>query len=417
MDIARPSSRRQRRILRSAYAVGGLAAVLIVTLGLSRLKPAAPSVERGSVWIDTVKRGPMIRQVRGLGILTPENVRWIPAGTEGRVEEILVKPGAEVKAGTTLLVLSNQELELAALDSEWQLKAAEAETENLKVQLQSQLFDQQASAATVRAGYRQAKLQAEADEELAKSGLVSNLTLKISESKAEELGTRSELEQKRLDINELSTTARLAVQQARVEQLRALARLKRNQVEALHVRAGLDGVLQQLPVQVGQRLAPGATLAKVADPRRLKAELKIAETQAKDIVIGQPASIDTRNGIVPGRVVRIDPAVQNGTVMVDVAIEGSLPKGARPDLSVDGTIELERLGAVLSVGRPAFGQEQSTIGLFRLEPGGAQAVRVKVKVGRSSVNTIEILDGLKEGDQVILSDTSAWDDFDRLRLK
>jgi HlyD family secretion protein len=416
MDIVRPSNQRRRRLLRSAYALGGLVAVLIVTLGLSRLKPAAPSVERGSVWIDTVKRGPMVRQVRGLGILAPENVRWIPAGTEGRVEEILVKPGAEVKAGTTLLVLSNQELELAALDSEWQLKAAEAETENLKVQLQSQLFDQQASAATVRAGYRQAKLQAEADEELAKSGLVSNLTLKISESKAEELGTRSELEQKRLDINELSTTARLAVQQARVEQLRALARLKRNQVDALRVRAGLDGVLQQLPVQVGQRLAPGATLAKVADPRHLKAELKIAETQAKDIVIGQAASIDTRNGVVPGRVVRIDPAVQNGTVTVDVAIDGSLPKGARPDLSVDGTIQLERLDDVLSVGRPAFGQEQSTVGLFRLEPGGAQAVRVKVKIGRSSVNTIEILDGLKEGDQVILSDTSAWDDFDRLRL-
>jgi len=417
MDIQRsPAHARNRRRLKIGYALAGLAAIMTISLGLSRLRPAAPSVERGSFWIDTVKRGPMLRQVRGLGTLVPEEIRWIPAATEGRVEQIIVKPGAAVKKETVLLVLSNPELELAALDADWQLKAAEAETSSLKVKLESQLLDERALAATVQANYHQALLQAEAEEELAKSGLVSNLTLKISQSKAQELGTRKELEEKRLDISAESTRAQLAAQEARVEQLRGLARLKREQVRALRVRAGIEGVLQQLPVQVGQRMTPGATLAKVADPRRLKAELKIAETQAKDIQIGQPASIDTRNGVVAGRVVRVDPAVQNGTVTIDVAIEAALPKGARPDLSVDGTIELERLDNVLHTGRPASGQERGTVGLFRLEGNGGTAVRVKVTLGRSSVDTVEVVDGLKEGDRVILSDTSAWDAFDRLRL-
>jgi HlyD family secretion protein len=416
MDIQRQSPARKRRILRVVYAFSGLVAILFITLGLSRLKPAAPAVERASIWVDTVKRGPMLRQVRGLGTLVPEEIRWIPAATEGRVERILVLPGKAVTADTVLLELSNPELELSALEADWQLKEAEAEYTNVKVGLESQLLDQQANAATIRANYHQATLQAEADEELARSGLVSGLTLKLSKSRADELAIRKDLEQRRLDISSESTKAQLAVQEARLEQLRGQARLRRNQVRALRVRSGIDGVLQQLPVQVGQRVAPGATLAKVAEPRRLKAELKIAETQAKDIQIGQPASIDTRNGVVAGRVTRVDPAVQNGTVTVDVAIEGALPKGARPDLSVDGTIELERLDDVLFVGRPAFGQEQSTVGIFRLAPGGREAARAKVKLGRSSVNTVEILEGLKEGDQVILSDTSAWDAFDRLRL-
>jgi HlyD family secretion protein len=416
VDIPRRTNIGRRRLVRGAYAAAGLGAVLAISLGLARLKPAMPTVERGSIWVDTVMRGPMVRQVRGLGTLVPEEVRWIPAATESRVERIYVKPGAAVKADTVLMELSNPELELAALDAQMQLRAAEADHTNLKVALESQLLDEQANAATIQASFHQAKLQAEADEELAKDGLVPNLTLKLSQSKAQELGTRKELEEKRLNISAEASEAQLAAQQAKVDQLRALARLKKSQVEALRVRPGLEGVLQQLPVQVGQRVSPGATLAKVADPRRLKAELKIAETQAKDIQIGQPASIDTRNGIVAGHVARIDPAVQNGTVTVDVAFSTALPKGARPDLSVDGTIELERLADVLHVGRPAFGQEQSTVGIFRLEPGGREAGRVKVKLGRSSVNMVEILDGLKEGDQVILSDTSAWDAFDRLRL-
>ena len=402
--------------MRGAYAAAALGAVLAITLGLARLKPAAPTVERGSIWVDTVMRGPMVRQVRGLGTLVPEEVRWIPAATESRVERIYVKPGAAVKTDTILLELSNPELELAALDAQMQLRAAEADHTNLKVGLESQRLDEQANAATIQASFHQARLQAEADEELAKDGLVPNLTLKLSQSKAQELGTRKELEEKRLNISAEAAEAQLAAQQAKVDQLRALARLKKSQVDALRVRPGLEGVLQQLPVQVGQRVAPGATLAKVADPRRLKAELKIAETQAKDIQIGQPAVIDTRNGVVAGHVARIDPAVQNGTVTVDVAFDAALPKGSRPDLSVDGTIELERLTDVLHVGRPAFGQEQSSVGIFRLQPGGREAERVKVRLGRSSVNMIEIVDGLKEGDQVILSDTSAWDAFDRLRL-
>jgi HlyD family secretion protein len=415
MDIARPSQAGKKRRKQIIIAGGGLLAVLLITLGLSRLKPAAPTVERGSVWIDTVRRGPMLRQVRGLGTLVPEEIRWIPALSEGRVERILVQPGTQVKADTVILELSNPQIDLDALDTAWQLKAAEAETINLKVRLESQRLDQVAAAATVEAGQKQARLQADADQALSDEGLVSDLNLKISQSRAGEMTTRLEIEQKRLEINNEAIQAQLAVQEARLAQLRGLAALKRRQMEALRVRAGIDGVLQQLPVQVGQQIAPGATLAKVTVPGRLKAELRIAETQAKDIQLDQKASIDTRNGIVPGHVIRIDPAVENGTVKVDVALEGALPKGARPDLSVDGTIELERLADVLQVGRPAFGQEQSTVGLFRLGAGG-DASRVQVKLGRSSVNLVEIVEGLAEGDQVILSDTSAWDSFDRIRL-
>jgi len=416
MDVPRQVNKRKKALTRTLYGIGGVTALAAITVGLSHLKPAAPSVSRATVWVDTVKRGPMVRQVRGLGTLVPEEIRWIPATTEGRVERIIIKPGTAVKADSVILEMSNPELENSASDAEWQLKAAEADYTSTRVRLQSQLLDQQAGFATTEATAKQAKLQAQADTELSEHGLISDLTLKLSLSKADESQTRLDLDRKRLDIAAESTAAELAAQQARVEQLRAQAELKHSQVRQLHVRAGIEGVLQQLPVEVGQRLAPGATLAKVTVPGRLKAELKIAETQAKDIQIGQSASIDTRNGLVEGKVSRIDPAVQNGTVTVDVALAGALPKGARPDLSVEGTVQLEKLDDVLYVGRPAFGQEQSVVGLFRLTDEGQGAVRVQVKLGRSSVNTVEILDGLQAGDQVILSDTSAWDAFDRLRL-
>jgi len=416
VDVPRQTNKRRRTLTRTLYGVGGVTVLAALTLRLSHLKPAAPSVERATVLLDTVKRGPMVRQVRGLGTLVPEEIRWIPAATEGRVERILIKPGTAVKADSVILELSNPELESAAMDAGWQLKAAQADDANLKVKLQSQLLDQKAAFATVQANAKQSRLQAEADAELAKHGLISDLQMKLSTSRAEESAIRQDLEEKRLEIAAESMQAELAAQEARLEQLRAQADLKRSQVRQLRVRAGIEGVLQQLPVGVGQRIAPGGTLAQVTVPGRLKAELKIAETQAKDVQIGQRASIDTRNGLAEGTVSRVDPAVQSGTVTVDVALGGPLPKGARPDLSVEGTIELERLDDVLYVGRPAFGQEQSVVGMFRLDDDGSGAARVQVRLGRSSVNRVEILDGLKPGDQVILSDTSAWDAFDRLRL-
>jgi HlyD family secretion protein len=417
MDIPRKSQARKRRLRKVIYALLVLCAIPLITLGLSRLKPAAPTVERATVWTDTVKQGSMLRQVRGLGTLIPEEIRLIPANTEGRVERIVVKPGAVVKPDSILLELSNPELQQEAMDAEMQVKAAEAEYISLRVQLDSQLLDQEAAAATIKSDYSQAKLQAEANEELAKKGLLSDLTLKLSKTRAEELAIRNNIENKRLSISSESVQAQLTTQRTKIDQLRALNQLKRGQVESLKVRAGIEGVLQQLPLEVGQRVTPGTTLAKVAEPKRLKAELKIAETQAKDIQIGQIASIDTRNGLIEGRVARIDPAVLNGTVTVDVTLEGALPQGARPDLSVDGTIELERLENVLYVGRPVHGQANSTIGIFKLDEGGEQASRIQVKLGRSSVNTIEIVEGLKVGDQVILSDMAAWDAFDRVRLK
>ncbi len=417
MDIQRPSQARQRRIRRTLYVVTGVVAAALITLGLSRLEPAAPTVERGSAWMDTVKRGPMLRQVRGAGTLVPETIRWIPAVTQGRVERIPALPGTPVEPGTVILELSNPELELAALDAESQLKGAEAELTNLRVQLESQTLTQQAGAATVESEARQARLQAEADEALSKDGLIADLTLKLSLVRADELKGRSAIEGKRLAIAAEAARAQLAVQETRVQQVRAAWRLRVSQLDALRVRAGIPGVLQQVMVEVGQQVAPGTNLARVAEPGRLKAEVRIAETQARDVQVGQVASIDTRNGIIPGRVTRIDPAVQNGTVTVDVALEGALPRGARPDLSVDGTVELERLDQVLYVGRPAFGQEHATVGLFKVQPGGATAARVPVKLGRSSVNTIEIVEGLEEGDEVILSDMSAWDAHDRIRLR
>jgi HlyD family secretion protein len=418
VDIARPAIiARQRRTRRIAYGAASFVAVLLITLGLSRLKPAAPSVDRGTLVIDTVKRGGMLRQVRGNGTLVPEELRWIPAATEGRVERIVVQPGSTVSPDTIILELSNPELEMQALDAESQLRAAEAQYAELKVRLESQHLDQEAAAASVQADYAQARMRADTDQQLADQGLVADLNRKLSRVAADQLENRNRIEQRRLAIAGDSIKAQFAGQQAQVEQKRVLARLRRNQVKAQAVRAGIGGMLQQVPVEVGQRVTPGTILAKVAEQNRLKAVIKVAETQAKDVQIGQPASIDTRNGVVDGRVSRVDPAAQNGTVTVDVAFTSELPKGARPDLSVDGTVELERLENILYVGRPAQGgQGPGPIGLFKLEEGGSTATRVTVRLGRASVSTVEVVGGLKEGDQVILSDTSAYDAVDRIRL-
>ena len=417
MDIQRPSNARAKKIRRIIYA--GVATLFLVgvTFGLSRLKPAAPAVERATVYTDEVKRGPMLREVRGLGTLVPEEIRWIPAQTDSRVDRIVIRPGALVKPETIILELSNPGLQRDALDAEYQLKGAQADYENLKVQVNSELLNQKAQAAAIRSEYEQAKLQHDVDEKLHESGLGADVTAKLSKVKAEQLAIRAQLEDQRTAIAGDSAAARLMAQRAHIDQQRALHELRRSELEALHVRAGIDGVLQLLPVDVGQHVTPGTNLARVADPKKLKAEIKIAETQAKDATIGQKATIDTRNGVVSGHVSRIDPSVQNGTVTVDVAIDQALPPGARPDLSVDGTIEIENLKDVLYVGRPVHGQTGSTVGIFKLEPDGSDASRVNVKLGRSSVNTIEIVEGLKVGDKVILSDMSAWDNFDRIRLK
>ncbi len=420
MDIPRPDAAKDRRRRRWLYATAGLLVVAITTVALSRLKPAVPTVERAQVWMDTVKRGEMLRQVRGNGTLVPEEIIWVPTLNPGRVERILVLPGAAVKATTVLVELSNPEVEQAALDAEWQLKASEAELVNLRVQLETQRLNQQAVLATAEAAYTNAKLDAEVNEELGSSGLVPAVILKQSKVKAEELKKLKEIESERLRIGAEATKAQLAAQEAKLEPHRAQQLLKRQRVEALKIRAGIDGVLQKLgdatSLQVGQQLSAGANVARVANPRRLKAEIKIYETQAKDIQFDQIASIDTRNGVVTGHVTRIDPAVENGTVTVDVALDSPLPKGARPDLSVEGTIELERLENVLHVGKPVQGNPHSTVGLFKLILSGKEAIRVPVKLGRSSVSTIEVIEGLKSGDQVILSDMSPWDAHDRIRL-
>jgi HlyD family secretion protein len=417
MDFERPASvARKKRTRRVLLAVGGVVAIALVTLGLSRMKPAAPSVERATLWIDTVKRGEMLRQVRGSGTLVAEEIRWIPAGTEGRVERILGHPGDRVTENTIILELSNPELARVVLDAEWELKGAEADLTRQRVELESQLLSERAVAAGVRADFHQAELEAAMQDKLSQDGLTSELELKRAKLRAEEQGIRHDLEEQRLTIAAQANDAQLAVQQARLEQRRALHKLRKSQLDALRVRAGVVGVLQLVPVEVGQSVTPGTNLARVAEPGRLKAEVRIAETQVPEVAIGQTASIDTRNGIVPGRVTRIAPSSLNGSVAVDIALLGELPRGARPDLNVDGTIELERLADILYVGRPAFGQEGGRVGVFRLVDGGKEAVRVPVKLGRSSVSTVEILDGLAEGDQVVLSDMSQWDAFDRVRL-
>ncbi len=419
MDIARPSVAGQRRRRQILYGSIGIVLVTLGTMGVYRLKPAAPTVERSTVWVDTVKRGSVLRQVRGLGTLVPMegSIQFLPAVTEGRVDKILELPGAQVKADTILLEMNNPQLTQEALDSGWKLKAAEADYKNLEVALASQVLAQKSLSAQAQSEYSQAKMQADIDSELAKLGVISQLSMNVSHQKAEQLSTQNDIEKQRLVNSSEVLKAQLQAKQAEVEQFRALAELKKSQLDRLRVRAGIDGVLQEQTLKIGQYVTPGTTLAKVVQPQRLKAELKIAETQAKDIQIGQPASVDTHNGVIPGHVVRIDPSVVNGTVTVDVTLDAKLPQGARPDLSVDGTIDLEKMDNVLYVGRPAFGQEQSTVGMFKLEPDGTGAVRAQVKLGRSSVNTVEILQGLKEGDQVVLSDMSRWDSFDRVRLE
>ena len=421
MDVPRKDARRKKLIKRILIGLVLLAAIPAITVALSRLKPAAPGVEMSTLWPDTVKRGPMLREVRGLGTLVPEDTLLIPATTDGRVQRILVYPGTPVKADTVVMILTSPELETATLDAEFALKAAEADYANLKVTLAKAKIDMQATAAQVGADFNTAKLKADRDAALSKEGLYAEVDAKISAVTAEQLGGRYQLEQKRMSINGDAEEAQLAAQNVKVEQLRAQLSLKKSQLAQLKVTAGFDGMLQQLPtpVEVGQKVVAGTPLGKVAQPSKLKAELKIAETQVKDVAIGQHAVIDTRNGLIEGRVSRIDPSILSGTVTVDVALiigKEGLPKDARPDLSVDGTIELERLNDVVFVGRPVFGQQDSTVQLFKLEPDGKYATKVKVQLGKSSVNTIEIKDGLKVGDQVILSDMSAYDAYDRIKL-
>ena len=420
MDIQRPASvARQKKLRRISFAIAGVLVIGLVSVVLARLKPAAPTVERATVWVDTVKRGPMLRQVRGLGTLVPvdEARRLIPAATQGRVERILIRPGVEVTPDTVVLELSEPQLQQQLAEADQQMRAAEAEYNSLEAQLGTERLSQRAAAAIVAADRDAAKAQYEVDDKLAKEGLVGILQLQISKVRYESLEKRNQIEQDRIAVAEANYKARLLAQQARIDQLRSMFNLRRQQVDQLRVRAGMEGVLEQVTVNVGQQVSPGTNLARVADPTRLKAELRIAETQAKDLTIGQRAQVDTRNGIIEGKVIRIDPAAQQGTVTVDVELVGELPRGARPDLSVDGTIELERLDNVLNVGRPAFGQEQSTVGLFKVDQTTGEAMRAQVQLGKSSVNTIEVIGGLAEGDQVILSDMSAWDQFERIRLR
>jgi len=418
MDKTRdPSVKRNKKIRRIIYIFLFIAGIAGVSVGLSRLKPAAPTVDSATVVSDTVKQGEMVRNVRGLGTLVPEEIVWIPALTSGRVEKRLVQPGTTVTPDTVIFELSNQELQQQLMDVEAQLKSAEAAYVNRKSELESQLLTQKAQAATVESNFQQAKLEAEANEILAKEGLVSDLVLKRLRSSAAELATRNELEKQRIVMATEAMKTQLAVSQSALDQSRILYELRRKQIADLRIRAGMHGVLQELSVQIGQQVAPGTNLARVSDPSRLKAEVRIAETQAKDIQVGQTAQIDTRNGIIPGRVRRVDPAVQNGTRLVEVQLLGELPKGAVPDLNVDGVIELERLLNILYVQRPTFGQDGSTIKLFKYEPDGKHAESVTVQLGRSSVTTIEIKGGLRVGDKVIVSDTSQiGDNVNRIRL-
>ena len=419
MDIARPEFKERKRRKQIAIAAGILVVVAVLTFIVFRLRPAAPTVERGTVWTDAVKRGSMLRQVRGIGSLVPsqESVLQIPAETEATVVRIRMLPGSNVKPDSILLEMSNSQVEQAAVDAHLQWKAAEAEYQSQRRKLESEYMTQKAGAATVKADYSQAQLQSQTDKALFDLGVISGLAYKNSKGKADELTIRNGLADQSLDSQQKAIDAQLAEQQAKVDQMRVLAELKQKQLEALKVRAKIEGVLVDLPLHVGEHVAPGAMLAKIIQPNHLMAELKVAETQARDVQIGEPASVDTHNGVIPGSVMRVDPAVQNGTVTVDVKLTGEMPRGARPDLSVDGTIDLERLDNVLYVGRPAFGQENSTISLFKLDGDGKDALRVPVKVGRASVNSIQVVEGLHEGDTVVLSDMSRWDNTDRIRLQ
>jgi HlyD family secretion protein len=418
MDISRPDIKKKKMRRQWVVAGCGVLALAVIAFFVTRLKPAAPEVDRATVWTDVVKRGPLLRQVRGPGTLVPreDKIRLIPAETAATVVRLRVLPGAKVTPDTVIMDLVDPQLQQELLDAQLQLKGAQADYINTRAKVQSDLMDQKAVGATVGADYKQAQLQAQTDKSLFDLGVISGLTYSASKGKADELTTRNDLEKQRLTLNEKAIETQLAVQQAKVEQAKALLGLKQKQQDALSVRAGISGVLVELAHQVGEHVDVGTTLAKVVQPDQLKASLKIAETQARDIQIGQPAEIDTHNGVIDGKVMRIDPGVLNGTVTVDVELAGALPLGARPDLSVDGTIDLDRMSDVLFVGRPAFGNENSTITLFKLGADGKTAVRVPVKVGRASVNSIQVLEGLQNGDTVILSDMSRWDNTDRIRL-
>jgi multidrug resistance efflux pump len=418
MDIARPDLKKQKIRRQILWSVAGVALLAALTVFVMRLKPAAPTVDRSTVWTDTVKRGNMVRQVRGLGTLVPreDRIRSIPAETDGTVVSIFKLPGALVHPDTVILQLTNPQLMQEAQDAALQLNEAQADYHNTQVSIESALMDRRSTAADINAQFQQAQLQARTDKALYKLGVISGIAYSDSQGKADALTTRQKLQEEEVSINQKALETQLAVQKAKVEQAQALAQLKQREVEALTVRAGIEGQLIQMPLQMGQHVLAGAELAQIIQPDQLKAQLQIPETQAHDVQVGQPAEIDTHNGVVPGTVSRINPAVVNGTVTVDVQLDGALPQGARPDLSVDGTIDLQRLYNVLYVGRPAFGNENSTISLFKLDPSGNYATRVAVKVGRASVNEIQILGGLKEGDTVVLSDMSRWDNVDRIRL-
>jgi HlyD family secretion protein len=421
MDIPRPFAAKAHRRRQIIYGAIGLALISGATMGVSKLKPAAPAVDRVGLWIDTVKRGPMVRQVHGLGTLTPEEIRWIPTITDGRVDKILVRPGTPVKADTVIVILNNPTVEQQAFDAEWKLRAEEAQYHNLEVTLQSQVLDQKANTTRAEQDAEDARMKAETDAELEKMGVLSDQARKLSAGSSRQLSIRADIEEQRYSNAQKQLEAQLAAEKAKVEQARAIYDLQLKQKNMLKVRAGMNGILQELTLngntlQEGQQVPAGTTIAKVASPDRLKAELKIPETQTKDVQLGQLAQVDTHNGLIDGNVTRIDPSVQNGTRTVDVALNGDLPPGAVPDLSVDGTIDLERITSVLFAGRPTYGQEKTTIGMFKLEGDGKTATRVQVTLGRSSVNTVEILGGLKDGDQVILSDMSRWDQYDRIRL-
>ena len=412
MDISRPDLARKKKLRQALYAATAVIVVVVITTSVSSLEPAAPRVDPDTIYLDTVQRGPMVRQVRGTGTLVPERIRWIPATTDGTVERIVIRPGALVAPDTVILELSNPELEQSVLEARLNLEAAEARFSNRQVEVERDLLNQRATLATTEAQLKTARLQADADGQLFTQGLVSSLQLQQSQSAEQEYETRYALERERLQMAAGTVEAQLAVEQAEVDRLRTLHELRQRQMADLYVRAGMPGVLQQVPLDEGQRITTGTNLARVGDPTVLKAELRIAETQAKDVQIGQAAAIDTRNGIIPGHVARIDPAVENGTVTVDVALDGELPRGA-----VDGTIELERMDDVLFVGRPVFGQEESVVSLFKVEEDGTHASRTRVSLGRASVNTIEVLEGLQPGDRVVLSDMSSWDRFDRVRIE
>ncbi len=417
MDIQRTDLKQKKRRRQIAFGIVGAIALVAIGLLLANLDPAAPSVDRAALWLGTVERGEMLREVRGPGVLAPKEIRWIAAETPARVERIVVKPGARVEPDTVILELSNPEVAEAQLAAQSALTAAEADLAAQRMSLESQVLDQKANLAAVEAEYESARLQAEAEGELAAKGIISRIQARRSELSAQTLQTRLDIERERVAKFGSTMRAQLDAARARTDQLRNTAQLRQRQAEGLKVRAGIAGVLQQVPVQEGQQVAAGANLARVARPDVLMAELRIPETQVKDVIVGQPVRVDTRNGIVPGTVIRIDPAVQNGSVLVDVDLEGTLPPGARPDLSVDGTIEIERLSDVLYVGRPAFGQPESQVRLFKLDPDGSRAHRVPVQLGRASVNLIEVQSGLNPGDRVVLSDTSQWDDYERIRLE